>query len=108
MIRFIKNELKKIQKVLNPCYPECLESQKEDEEMMEGDDDEQRKRSSSEALLKIIVLFLKKMNQEELAEHLQSSKMIIKISIFNQITEKQLSKMVDATHFVKTNCLNIY
>ncbi|XP_032412063.1 NLR family CARD domain-containing protein 3-like isoform X1 [Xiphophorus hellerii] len=72
MIRFIKNELKKIQKVLNPCYPECLESRKEDEEMVEGDDDEQRKRSSSEALLKIIVLFLKKMNQEELAELLQS------------------------------------
>uniref|UniRef100_A0A087XGV2 B30.2/SPRY domain-containing protein n=1 Tax=Poecilia formosa TaxID=48698 RepID=A0A087XGV2_POEFO len=47
----------KIQKVLNPCYPECSEK---------------RRRSSTEALLKIIVFFLRKMNQEELAERLQS------------------------------------
>ncbi|XP_054880365.1 NLR family CARD domain-containing protein 3-like [Poeciliopsis prolifica] len=72
MILFMKNELKKIQKVLNPGYPERVESQKEDEEMLQGDDDEQRRRSSTEPLMKIIVFFLRRMNQEELAEHLQS------------------------------------
>ncbi|XP_069028625.1 NLR family CARD domain-containing protein 3-like [Embiotoca jacksoni] len=36
MISFVKNELKKMQKVLSPDYPECLESQSEDEEVLEG------------------------------------------------------------------------
>ncbi|KAL4009680.1 hypothetical protein ACER0C_003532 [Sarotherodon galilaeus] len=63
IITFVKNELKKIQKVLSPDYPECLESQKED--------DEQRS-SSIEAFVKITVDFLRRMNQEELADRLQS------------------------------------
>ena len=68
MVTFVKEELKKIQKVLSPDYPECLESQREDE------DEEQR--SSREALVKITVHFLRRMKQEELAERLQSSKRI--------------------------------
>ena len=68
MLTFVKEELKKIQKVLSPDYPECLESQREDE------DEEQR--SSREALVKITVHFLRRMKQEELAERLQSSKRI--------------------------------
>lgn len=69
----MKNELKKIQKVLTPDYPEFLESQREDEEMLESEDEEQR-RSSREALVKITLFFLRRMKQEELANHLQSSK----------------------------------
>ena len=65
---FVKNELKKIQKVLNPDYPECLESQSE------GEDEEQR--SSREAFLKITLHFLRRMKQDELADCLQSSKRI--------------------------------
>ncbi|KAF1393412.1 hypothetical protein PFLUV_G00015440 [Perca fluviatilis] len=61
---FVKNELKKIQKVLNPDYPECLESQRE------GEDEEQR--SSREAFLKITMHFLRRMKQDELADRLQS------------------------------------
>ena len=68
MLTFVKEELKKIQKVLSPDYPECLESQREDE------DEEQR--SSREALVKITVHFLRRMKQEELADRLQSSKRI--------------------------------
>ncbi|XP_035852424.1 protein NLRC3-like [Sander lucioperca] len=68
---FVKNELKKIQKVLSPDYPECLESQRENEEVMEGEDEEQR-RSSREAFLKITLHFLRRMKQEELADRLQS------------------------------------
>uniref|UniRef100_A0AAZ1XA98 NACHT domain-containing protein n=1 Tax=Oreochromis aureus TaxID=47969 RepID=A0AAZ1XA98_OREAU len=62
IITFVKNELKKIQKVLSPDYPECLESQSEDDE--QG--------SSREAFVKITVDFLRRMKQEELADHMQS------------------------------------
>ncbi|MEQ2294000.1 hypothetical protein AMECASPLE_039342, partial [Ameca splendens] len=71
IVTFVKNELKKIQKVLSPDNPECSESQRDDEEVMEGEDEEQR-RSSREALMKITLNFLRRMKQEELAEHLQS------------------------------------
>uniref|UniRef100_A0A3P8PX47 NACHT domain-containing protein n=1 Tax=Astatotilapia calliptera TaxID=8154 RepID=A0A3P8PX47_ASTCA len=57
IITFVKNELKEIQKVLSPDYPECLESQRS---------------SSREAFVKITVDFLRRMKQEELADRLQS------------------------------------
>uniref|UniRef100_A0A669CZT9 NACHT, LRR and PYD domains-containing protein 12-like n=1 Tax=Oreochromis niloticus TaxID=8128 RepID=A0A669CZT9_ORENI len=57
IITFVKNELKKIQKVLSPDYPECLES---------------KRSSSREAFVKITVDFLRRMKQEELADRLQS------------------------------------
>ncbi|XP_072235830.1 NLR family CARD domain-containing protein 3-like [Leuresthes tenuis] len=66
MVTFVKEELKKIQKVLSADYPECLESQREDE------DEEQR--SSREALVKITVHFLRRMKQEELADRLRYTK----------------------------------
>ncbi|XP_028428558.1 protein NLRC3 [Perca flavescens] len=68
---FVKNELKKIQKVLSPDYPKLMESQREDEEVLDGEDEEQR-RSSREAFLKITLHFLRRMKQEELADRLQS------------------------------------
>ncbi|XP_045915934.1 uncharacterized protein LOC123977352 [Micropterus dolomieu] len=73
--RFVKNEVKKFQRVLSPDYPECLGSQREDEEVLDGEEEEQR-RSSREAFLKITLHFLRRMKQEELAERLQSSKRI--------------------------------
>ncbi|XP_014909723.1 NACHT, LRR and PYD domains-containing protein 3-like [Poecilia latipinna] len=71
IVTFVKNELKKIQKVLSPDDPECSEGQSEDEEVMRGEDEEQR-RSSREAVMKITLNFLRKMKQEELADRLQS------------------------------------
>ncbi|XP_044226069.1 NLR family CARD domain-containing protein 3-like [Thunnus albacares] len=68
---FVKNELKKMQKVLSPGYQECLESQREDEEVLDCEEEEQR-RSSREAFLKITLHFLRRMKQEELADRLQS------------------------------------
>ncbi|XP_026185245.1 protein NLRC3-like isoform X8 [Mastacembelus armatus] len=68
IVSFVKNELKKMQKVLTSGSPE---SQREDEEMLEGQDEEQR-RSSREAFLKITLNFLRGMKQEELADCLQS------------------------------------
>ncbi|XP_059181921.1 NLR family CARD domain-containing protein 3-like [Centropristis striata] len=71
IVTFVKNELKKIQKVLSPDYPECLESQREDEEVLEDEDEEQR-RSNREEFLKITINFLRRMKQEELADCLKS------------------------------------
>ncbi|KAM7418218.1 hypothetical protein PAMA_017735 [Pampus argenteus] len=71
IVTFVKNELKKMQKVLSPDYPECSESQREDEEVLDGEEKEQR-RSSREAFLEITLHFLRRMKQEELAERLQS------------------------------------
>ncbi|KAM4538360.1 NACHT, LRR and PYD domains-containing protein 3-like isoform 1-T2 [Fundulus diaphanus] len=70
MVTFVKKELKKIQKVLSPDYPERSESRWGDEEVLEGEDEEQR--SSKQALLKITVFLLKRMKQEELVERLQT------------------------------------
>ncbi|CAI5682340.1 unnamed protein product [Oreochromis niloticus] len=56
IITFVKNELKKIQKVLSPDYPECLETERS---------------SSREAFVKITADFLRRMKQEELADRLQ-------------------------------------
>ncbi|XP_034743222.1 NLR family CARD domain-containing protein 3-like isoform X3 [Etheostoma cragini] len=64
IITFVKNELKKIQKLLRPDYPECSESQRE------GEDEDQRR--SREAFLKITLHFLRRMKQDELADRLQS------------------------------------
>ncbi|XP_051264978.1 protein NLRC3-like isoform X2 [Dicentrarchus labrax] len=71
IVTFVKNELKKIQRVLSPDYPDCSESQREDEEMLDGEDEEQR-RSSRDSFLKITLHFLRRMEQEELADCLQS------------------------------------
>ncbi|XP_068583151.1 NACHT, LRR and PYD domains-containing protein 3-like [Cebidichthys violaceus] len=71
IVTFVKNELKKIQKVVSSDYPECLESQREDEEVLDGEDEEQR-RSSRKAFVKITLRFLRRMKQEELADCLQS------------------------------------
>ncbi|XP_026157089.1 LOW QUALITY PROTEIN: protein NLRC3-like [Mastacembelus armatus] len=68
IVTFVKNELKKMQKVLTSGSPE---SQREDEEVLEGQDEEQR-RSSREAFLEITLNFLRGMKQEELADCLQS------------------------------------
>ncbi|XP_040911031.1 NACHT, LRR and PYD domains-containing protein 12-like [Toxotes jaculatrix] len=55
---FVKTELKNIQKVVNPDYPECSESQREDEEVLDSEDEEQR-RSSREAFVKITISHIK-------------------------------------------------
>ncbi|XP_039462705.1 protein NLRC3-like isoform X4 [Oreochromis aureus] len=70
IVIFVKNELKRIQKVLSSDYPECLESQRGCDEI-KGEDEEQR-RSSSEAFVKITLNYLRRMNQEKLADRLQN------------------------------------
>ncbi|XP_029965615.1 NLR family CARD domain-containing protein 3-like [Salarias fasciatus] len=64
MVAFMKEELKKMKKLLSPDYPACSESEREDE------DEEQR--SSRESLVRMTLDFLRRMKQEELAERLRS------------------------------------
>ncbi|XP_045887975.1 NACHT, LRR and PYD domains-containing protein 12-like [Micropterus dolomieu] len=71
IITFVKNELKRVQRVLSLDYADCLESQSEDEEVL-GSENEDRRRSSREAFLKITLDFLMRMKQKELADCLQS------------------------------------
>uniref|UniRef100_I3KC78 NACHT, LRR and PYD domains-containing protein 3 n=1 Tax=Oreochromis niloticus TaxID=8128 RepID=I3KC78_ORENI len=71
IITFVKSELKNIQMVLNPDYPECLKSQREDGEELESEAREQI-RTSREAFMKITLNFLRKMKQEKLADYLQN------------------------------------
>uniref|UniRef100_A0A669CRC0 B30.2/SPRY domain-containing protein n=1 Tax=Oreochromis niloticus TaxID=8128 RepID=A0A669CRC0_ORENI len=68
IIAFVKNELKKIQKVLSPDYKD---SEMEDEAVLHCENEEQW-RSSREAVLKITVNFLRRMKQEELVDRVQS------------------------------------
>ncbi|KAM4597987.1 protein NLRC3-like [Polymixia lowei] len=71
IVTFVKNELKRSQRVLNPDYPECLERQREDDEVGGGEEEEQRRRAR-DAVLKITLHFLRSMKQEELADSLES------------------------------------
>ncbi|XP_026019147.1 NLR family CARD domain-containing protein 3-like [Astatotilapia calliptera] len=66
IITFVKNELKKIQKVVSPDYLKYLEGQRTVEEKV-GEDEEQRN-SSREAFVKITLDFLRRMKQDELAD----------------------------------------
>uniref|UniRef100_UPI0037E874D5 NLR family CARD domain-containing protein 3-like n=1 Tax=Semicossyphus pulcher TaxID=241346 RepID=UPI0037E874D5 len=70
IVTFVRNELKRVQRVLSSDYPACLESQREEEEVLDGDDEDQR--SSRDAFVKITLHFLRRINQEELADCLQS------------------------------------
>ncbi|XP_013763638.1 protein NLRC3-like, partial [Pundamilia nyererei] len=63
IITFVKSELKKIQNVLSPDYPEVLQHQKEDDV---------ERSSSREAVMKITLDFLRRMKQEDLADLMQS------------------------------------
>ncbi|XP_047242903.1 protein NLRC3-like isoform X4 [Girardinichthys multiradiatus] len=71
---FEENELHRIQMILGSDYPEGLEGYKEDE-VLEDEDGEQTKKSR-EAFEKITQHFLRRMNQEELADRLQSKSFI--------------------------------
>ncbi|KAL4009216.1 hypothetical protein ACER0C_003068 [Sarotherodon galilaeus] len=79
IITFVKNELKKIQKALNPNKPQCLEFQREDDEQ----------RSSREAFVKITVDFLRRMKQQELADCLQRQ---LKASVCHHNLKSTLKK----------------
>ncbi|XP_029902338.1 NLR family CARD domain-containing protein 3-like [Myripristis murdjan] len=67
---FVKNELKRIRRVLGPGYPECSENQSEDEKVM--DEEEEQQRNNREAFLQITLHFLRRRKQDKLADSLHS------------------------------------
>ncbi|XP_060902792.1 NLR family CARD domain-containing protein 3-like [Labrus mixtus] len=69
IVTFVKNELKRIKRVLSSNDPGCLQSM--EEEKLVSNEDEQVG-VSREAFLKITLEFLKRMKQEDLADCLQS------------------------------------
>ncbi|XP_014193993.2 uncharacterized protein LOC102299105 [Haplochromis burtoni] len=73
IMRFVKTELKRFQEVLNPDYRDGGLDQSEDEGL--GGTAEEQK-SSRQSFLKITQHFLRRMKQEELADCLQTSKII--------------------------------
>uniref|UniRef100_A0AAZ1WZD3 NACHT domain-containing protein n=1 Tax=Oreochromis aureus TaxID=47969 RepID=A0AAZ1WZD3_OREAU len=70
IITFVKNELKKIHKTFNQSSLVFESSQKEDE--ISEDEDKELRRSTKNAFLRITLNFLRRMKQEQLADHLQS------------------------------------
>lgn len=71
IITFVKNELKRFQRILQSST--CPEKDSEDEDVLASKAEEQTW-STREAFVKITLDFLRGMNQEELAVCLQSSK----------------------------------
>lgn len=71
IITFVKNELKRFQRILQRST--CPEKDSEDEDVLASKAEEQTW-STREAFVKITLDFLRGMNQEELAVCLQSSK----------------------------------
>ncbi|KAM9425464.1 protein NLRC3-like isoform 1-T2 [Pholidichthys leucotaenia] len=63
IVTFVRNELKKIKKVLGSDFSHQLENENEDE------DEDQRR--SKESFFEITVSFLRRIKQNELADHLQ-------------------------------------
>ncbi|XP_007564917.1 protein NLRC3-like [Poecilia formosa] len=68
---FVKIELKKLQKLLSPDYPQNSEGQMQNEEILEGENEEQRRRTK-ESFLNITLHFLRRMKHDVLAERLES------------------------------------
>ncbi|KAK2855814.1 hypothetical protein Q5P01_004549 [Channa striata] len=68
---FVKNELKRVQKVLRANFQQCSENLNEDDEFLKGEDEEQW-RSSRDSFLNITLNILRRMKQEELADCLQN------------------------------------
>ncbi|XP_056143247.1 NLR family CARD domain-containing protein 3-like [Lampris incognitus] len=67
IVSYVKEELKRVQKVLSPEYSGCLERQREEEEQT---------RSAREALLKLTVHFLRIRKQEGLADSLENKTLV--------------------------------
>ncbi|XP_034536150.1 NLR family CARD domain-containing protein 3-like [Notolabrus celidotus] len=68
MVAFLRTELKKFRRVLDP---ENLEKLREDDDIIAGEEEEQES-SNREALMKITLNFMRRIKQEKLADSLKS------------------------------------
>ncbi|KAM4580641.1 NACHT, LRR and PYD domains-containing protein 3-like isoform 2-T2 [Odontesthes bonariensis] len=69
VMTLVKNELKRLRKVLSPDFPECFETLDEDEKVIHCETQEQMM-GNREAILNITVHYLREMKQLELADSL--------------------------------------
>ncbi|KAL0992686.1 hypothetical protein UPYG_G00096760 [Umbra pygmaea] len=75
IMTFIKKELKRFKTMLSLDLPECFEGQRKDEEVVDSEDVKQ-KSSAKEGALNITLHFLRNMNEKELADTLEESKIV--------------------------------
>lgn len=80
---FVKNELNYYKKVLSPEDPESITKLRDDDDEVMGGEEEEQRRSSRDAFLKITLNFLRRIKEEQLADSLQSSKMLLSIRSMN-------------------------
>lgn len=74
---FVKNELRKLKKALESDGSGFSETLRDEDGVM-GGVEERRRQSNREAVLKMTMNFLRRMKQEEMADALQSSKIILR------------------------------
>ncbi|KAM9853602.1 NLR family CARD domain-containing protein 3-like isoform 2-T2 [Aulostomus maculatus] len=67
LVTFVRSEVERVQRILSPDYREYLEG-----DVISDHEEEEQRQSYREALLKISLFFLRKMQQEEVADCLQS------------------------------------
>ncbi|XP_072562261.1 NLR family CARD domain-containing protein 3-like [Paramormyrops kingsleyae] len=70
-VRFLKNELKKITRYLDQNYPECSEPQLEEDNDLDSDG-QMQKTCGREGALKITLYILRTMEQNDLADRLET------------------------------------
>ena len=73
---FVAKETEKLWRALFPDDPQCSESQREEEEELDGEEEEQRRRAR-EGVVDITLHCMKQLKQEELANTLRSSKILL-------------------------------
>lgn len=74
---FAKNELRKLKKALESDGSGFSETLRDEDEVM-GGVEERWRQSNREAILKMSINFLRRIKQEEMADSLQSSKIILR------------------------------
>lgn len=74
---FVKNELRKLKKAVESDGSGFSETLRDEDEVM-GGVEERWRQSNREAVLEMTMNFLRRMKQEEIADSLQSSKIILR------------------------------
>ncbi|KAK2845073.1 hypothetical protein Q5P01_011732 [Channa striata] len=103
IIDFVRSELKSFQSVLHPGYPQCFKREWVDEEEVHGEEEDWR-RSSKEAFLKITLHFLQGMDEDDVAQSLQS-KMIA--TTCHQEALLRLLQVVKSCRIAVLSCCNL-
>uniref|UniRef100_A0A8C7HFN2 NACHT domain-containing protein n=1 Tax=Oncorhynchus kisutch TaxID=8019 RepID=A0A8C7HFN2_ONCKI len=91
---FVRNELKMFKRILHPELPEGFESQKQ--EVVDAEDKKQES-SAREGALKITLHILRKMNQKELADTLEKSKICLPHGGTGEVNNEHELRQIETT-----------